>query len=77
MLSGAKAKSAGETPCFKNALALALDEACALCHNYVGSEHILLGLVREQNGVAGQVLARVGIKPDDVRREVARLLNPQ
>ena len=51
-----------------------MEEARNLNHNYVGTEHILLGLLREQEGVAAQVLMNLGLKLDDVREEVLNLL---
>lgn len=62
------------TPRVKKVLEYALEEAKKLNHNYVGTEHILLGLLREQEGVAAQVLMNFGLKLDDVRNEIlARL----
>ena len=51
-----------------------MEEARNLNHNYVGTEHILLGLLREQEGVAAQVLMNLGLKVEDVREEVLNLL---
>ncbi len=51
-----------------------MEEACNLNHNYVGTEHILLGLLREQEGVAAQVLMNLGLKLEEVREEVLNLL---
>jgi ATP-dependent Clp protease ATP-binding subunit ClpC len=51
-----------------------MEEARNLNHNYVGTEHILLGLLREQEGVAAQVLMNLGLKLEDVRDEVLNLL---
>jgi ATP-dependent Clp protease ATP-binding subunit ClpC len=51
-----------------------MEEARNLNHNYVGTEHILLGLLREQEGVAAQVLMNLGLKLEDVREEVLNLL---
>ena len=51
-----------------------MDEARNLNHNYVGTEHLLLGLLREQEGVAAQVLMNLGLKLEDVRDEVLNLL---
>jgi hypothetical protein len=62
------------TPRSKKVLELALREALHLEHNYIGTEHILLGLVRENEGVAVQVLSDLGVSSDDVRRELARML---
>jgi hypothetical protein len=52
----------------------AIEEAQNLSHNYVGSEHILLGLLHEQEGVAARVLRKYGLKLDDVRLEITRIL---
>src|ERR1700682_5447449 len=51
-----------------------MEEARNLNHNYVGTEHILLGLLREEEGVAAQVLMNLGLKLNDVRAEVLSLL---
>ena len=58
------------TPRSKKVLELALREALQLGHNYIGTEHILLGLVRESEGVAARVLSNLDVDPDKVRREV-------
>jgi dihydroneopterin aldolase len=60
------------TPRARNALELASKEALHLGHDYVGAEHLLLGLARESKGVAAQVLYKLGADPDGLRREVAR-----
>ncbi len=62
------------TPRAKRVLELSWDEARQLGHNYIGTEHILLGLVREGEGVAVRVLAKFAIKPDKVRTAVLRHL---
>ncbi len=62
-----------QTPGAKKVIEHALEEARGLDHNYVGTEHLLLGLVREQEGVAGQVLHNFGVRLDDVREEVVKL----
>jgi len=62
------------TPRAKKVIELAFEEARALGHNYVGTEHLLLGLLRESEGVAAQVLVEQGLKLEDVREEVLRLL---
>jgi len=62
------------TPRTKKALELALREALQLGHNYIGTEHILLGLVREGEGVAAQVLGELGAEPDRIRGVVIELL---
>jgi ATP-dependent Clp protease ATP-binding subunit ClpC len=63
------------TPRAKNVLERALEEALALGHNYVGSEHILLGLVREKNGVGARILRDSGLRADTIRDEVIRSLS--
>ncbi len=65
----------GYTPRAKKVvMELALEEARHLGHNYVGTEHILLGLIREGEGVAARVLENMGADLEKVRREVLRLL---
>jgi ATP-dependent Clp protease ATP-binding subunit ClpA len=59
----------------KHVLELSLREALQFGHNYIGTEHILLGLIREQDGVAAQVLAGVGADAENVRRQVILLLH--
>lgn len=63
-----------QTPRAKKVIEYAMEEARNLNHNYVGTEHLLLGLLREQEGVAAQVLMNLGLKLDDVRDEVLNLL---
>ena len=62
------------TPRAKKVLDYAIEEARNLNHNYIGTEHLLLGLLREQDGVAAQVLMNLSLKLEDVREEVLRLL---
>jgi ATP-dependent Clp protease ATP-binding subunit ClpC len=62
------------TPRAKKVLELSLREALQLGHNYIGTEHILLGLLREGEGVAAQVLVRLGADLNRVRQEVIQLL---
>jgi prophage maintenance system killer protein len=62
------------TPRSKKVLELARREAKRLCHNYIGTEHLLLGLVREGEGVAAQVLARLGADRARVVEEVTHML---
>src|SRR5262249_45116197 len=62
------------TPRAKRVIEYAIEEARALNHNYVGTEHLLLGLVREGEGVAAQVLTNLGLKLEDLRAEVMNLL---
>jgi ATP-dependent Clp protease ATP-binding subunit ClpC len=63
-----------QTPRAKRVIEYAIEEARNLNHNYVGTEHLLLGLLREQDGVAAQVLMNLGLKLEDVREEVLNLL---
>jgi hypothetical protein len=63
------------TPRAKKVLELSLREALQLGHNYVGTEHILLGLIRENDGVAGQVLVKLGADLNRVRQQVIQLLH--
>jgi ATP-dependent Clp protease ATP-binding subunit ClpC len=63
-----------QTPRAKKVIEYAIEEARNLNHNYVGTEHLLLGLLREQDGVAAQVLMNLGLKLDEVREEVLNLL---
>jgi len=63
-----------QTPRAKKVIEFAIEEARALNHNYVGTEHILLGLLRETEGIAAQVLMSLGLKLEDVRQEVLNLL---
>ena len=77
--SGQENKMTGNipyTPRVKKVLALAGKEAKALQHSYVGTEHILLGLLREGEGVAAQVLKNLEIDLDRTRNEVLRELDP-
>jgi Clp amino terminal domain, pathogenicity island component len=62
------------TPRAKKVLELSLREAMALGHNYIGTEHILLGLIREGEGVGAQVLVKVGASLDQVRQQVVQIL---
>jgi ATP-dependent Clp protease ATP-binding subunit ClpC len=62
------------TPRAKKVIEYSVEEARNLNHNYVGTEHLLLGLLREQEGVAAQVLMNLGLKLEDVREEVLNLL---
>ncbi len=62
------------TPRAKKALELSLREALLLGHDYIGTEHILLGLVREGDGVAAQVLVRMGADLNRVREQVIQVL---
>ena len=63
------------TPRAKKVLELSLREALQLGHNYIGTEHILLGLIREGEGVAAQVLVKLGAELTRVRQQVIQLLS--
>src|SRR4029077_1167587 len=63
------------TPRAKKVLELSLREALQLGHNYIGTEHILLGLIREGEGVAAQVLQKLGADLNRVRQTVIQLLS--
>jgi ATP-dependent Clp protease ATP-binding subunit ClpC len=63
------------TPRAKKVLELSLREALQLGHNYIGTEHILLGLIREDEGVAAQVLVKLGGDLNRVRQQVIQLLH--
>src|SRR5690606_6306352 len=78
--TGPEGKTAGSipyTPRVKKVLALAGKEAKALNHSYVGTEHILLGLLREGEGVAARVLKSLDIDIERTRNEILRELDPQ
>jgi hypothetical protein len=62
------------TPRAKKVLELSLREALQLGHNYIGTEHILLGLIREGNGLAAQFIVGIGVPPSRLRAQVIRLL---
>ncbi len=62
------------TPKAKKVIELAMDEARNLGHNYIGTEHLLLGLIREGEGIAAQVLVNLGLDLGKVRQEVMELL---
>ena len=62
------------TPRAKKVLELSLREALQLGHNYIGTEHVLLGLIREGEGVAAQVLVKLGADLNRVRQTVNQLL---
>ncbi|MHC4404500.1 MAG: NAD(P)H-hydrate dehydratase [Planctomycetota bacterium] len=64
------------TPRTKQVIEYAIEESRLLRHNYVGTEHLLLGILREPECVANQVLANLGLTLDDVREEVVALLGP-
>ena len=67
----------GLTPRSKRVIELAIDEARSSGHHYIGTEHLLLGLVREGEGIAASVLVSLGLDLDETRAEVIRLLSNQ
>ncbi|MGV8118530.1 MAG: ATP-dependent Clp protease ATP-binding subunit [Candidatus Xenobiia bacterium LiM19] len=62
------------TPRAKRVIELAFEEARSLTHNYIGTEHLLLGLIREGEGVAARVLSNLGVEPAKIRAEITKLL---
>ena len=63
-----------QTPRARKVVEYSIEEARSLGHNYIGTEHILLGLLREQEGVAAQVLLNLGMRVDVTRTEIQRVL---
>jgi hypothetical protein len=63
------------TPRAKKVLELSLREALKMGHNYIGTEHVLLGLVRENEGVAARILVDFGADAESIRNEVIRMLS--
>ncbi|RQD67003.1 MAG: ATP-dependent Clp protease ATP-binding subunit [Tindallia sp. MSAO_Bac2] len=70
-----KAQLLGFTPRTKRIFELSFAEARSLGHSYIGTEHLLLGLVREGEGVGAKILAELGLTPEKVREEILKLLN--
>jgi ATP-dependent Clp protease ATP-binding subunit ClpC len=70
-----KGQLLGFTPRTKRIFELSFSEARNLGHSYIGTEHLLLGLIREGEGVASKILLEIGLKPEHVRDEVLKLLN--
>jgi ATP-dependent Clp protease ATP-binding subunit ClpC len=64
-----------ETPRARKAIEFAVVEAQEMGHDYVGTEHLMLGLLRDQEGVAGQILMSFGLSLERFRTETSRLLN--
>src|SRR5205807_2216440 len=62
------------TPRAKKVIEFAIDESRNLNQNYVGTEHLLLGLIREEEGVAAQILMNLGLRLETVREQVLNLL---
>ena len=67
----------GLTPRAKKVIELAVDEARRLNHHYIGTEHLLLGLVREGEGIAAGVLESLGVKLEKVRTQIIQVLNEE
>jgi ATP-dependent Clp protease ATP-binding subunit ClpC len=65
------------TPRAKKVLELSMEEASNLGHNYIGTEHLLLGLIKENEGIAAKVLTNLGVKLDEVREEVLEFLGAE
>jgi ATP-dependent Clp protease ATP-binding subunit ClpA len=63
-----------QTPRAKRVIEHAIEEARSVFHDYVGTEHLLLGLLREEEGVAAQILIHLGLKLEDVREEIVDVL---
>jgi ATP-dependent Clp protease ATP-binding subunit ClpC len=63
-----------QTPRAKNVIEYSIEEAHNLSHNYVGTEHLLLGLLREQEGAAAQTLSKMGVSFESARTDVLRTL---
>jgi len=77
--AGSPRKKTGKTPFtprVKKVLALAVTEAKALNHTYVGTEHILLGLLREGEGVAARILTNLDVSPEQTRQEILKEHDP-
>jgi ATP-dependent Clp protease ATP-binding subunit ClpC len=64
------------TPRARQVVVLAQDEARKLNHNYIGTEHILLGLLREEEGLAARVLGSLAVTVEEVRSQVAQIVGP-
>lgn len=69
-----KTRMRPRTPGAMNVIRYAMEESRNLQHNYVGTEHILLGLIREQEGTAAQILINFGLSLDNVRQEILTML---
>lgn len=66
-------KKVSETPAARKVIEYAIEECRALKHNHIGTEHILLGLLRDRETIAGQVLTNLGLTLQKARQEVANL----
>ncbi|MHC4110470.1 MAG: Clp protease N-terminal domain-containing protein [Planctomycetota bacterium] len=77
---GVEAVAKGKIPQTQHAIKVieyAIEEAQSLNHDYIGTEHILLGLLRESKGIAAQVLAKLGVSIEEARMEILKLPNQQ
>ncbi len=70
-----KAQLLGFTPRTKRIFELSFAEARSLGHSYIGTEHLLLGLIREGEGVGAKILSEMGLTPEKIKEEVLKLLN--
>ena len=78
--TGPETKTIGNipfTPRAKKVLALSASEARSLGHSYVGTEHVLLGLLREGEGIASRVLENLGVDLEEIRYEIMKTLDPE
>jgi ATP-dependent Clp protease ATP-binding subunit ClpC len=65
------------TPRSEKAIEYATEEARTLGHGYVGTEHILLGLLREKDGIASEILSKLGLTIERVRNQINQLSKPK
>ncbi len=65
-----------QTPLFKRVMENAIEESRTLQHDHVGTEHLLLGMLQEQDGIAGQTLRNMGLNLEDTRQQVIDLVTP-
>jgi ATP-dependent Clp protease ATP-binding subunit ClpC len=72
---GSRPKRLGQTPRAKKVIEYAMEAARHFKHNYVGTEHLLLGLLREHDGVAAQTLRNLAVRFEAVQEEIISLLN--
>ena len=73
---GRRGRTARLAPGAQNVLSLAQDEARRLKHSHLGTEHLLLGLAIDQDNLAGQVLAELGVDPQRVRQQLEAMVGP-
>lgn len=75
--SGTEMATLGKAPAahsLEKVIEYAIDEAKKLNHNYVGTEHLLLGMMRESNGITSQVFKQLNLRPEEVRNEILNTL---